>query len=38
MKGYWTGASYVGLMPDGTIQEFVSEDEYIEAYLEALEE
>ena len=31
MKGYWTGYSYVGLMPDGTWQHFISDREYKEA-------
>lgn len=34
MKGYYTGSSYVGLMPDGTWQRFVSEEEYWEIYSE----
>lgn len=29
--GYWTGYSWMGLMPDGTWQPFVSEEEYNEA-------
>ena len=36
MKGYWEGYSYVGFMPDGSKQRFVSDTEYKEAYQEAL--
>ena len=36
MKGYWTGASYVGFMPDGKRRYFVSDMEYKEAYEEEL--
>lgn len=32
MKGYYTESSYVGLMPDGTWQRFVTEEEYREAF------
>lgn len=38
IKGYYTGYSYVGLMPDGTWRYFVSDTEYLEAYEEALSE
>ena len=34
MKGYWTDSFYVGFMPDGTKRFFVSDEEYVEAYLE----
>lgn len=37
MNGFWTDYGYVGTMPDGTVQEFVSADEYVEAYQEAAE-
>lgn len=36
MSGYWTEASYVGFMPDGTKRFFVSDEDYREAYLDAL--
>lgn len=36
-NGYWSEYSYVGIMPDGSEQEFVSADEYAEA-LESWEE
>lgn len=34
MKGYYTGSSYVGRLPDGTWRRFVSEEEYKEIYRE----
>ena len=36
MYGYYTGYSYVGFMPDGSKREFVSYEDYKEAYLDAL--
>ena len=36
MKGYYTGYSYVGHMPNGTWRRFATEKEYNEEYLEAL--
>lgn len=38
MKGYYTEYAYVGFMPNGTTQEFVSYEEYKDAYLEALKD
>ena len=35
MKGYWTGYSYAGLMPDGAWMYFSSDNEYKEFYDEA---
>lgn len=34
MEGYWTGYSYVGLMPDGTWMHFSSDKEYEELYFQ----
>lgn len=34
MKGYYERYSYVGIMPDGRKQRFVTEQEYAEAYEE----
>jgi hypothetical protein len=36
MKGFWTESSYVGFMPDGSRQCFVSDEEFFEAFEEAL--
>ena len=36
MKGYYTGYSYCGTMPDGSKQYFASDKEYCEAYEEAI--
>ena len=33
-KGYYTGYSYCGIMPDGRKAYFVTESEYLEAYRE----
>ena len=35
LVGKYNESSYVGLLPDGTVQEFVSDTEYVEAYREA---
>ena len=37
MKGYWTEYSYVGFMPNGEQREFANRQDYVEAYLEALD-
>lgn len=34
--GFYTGYSYVGIMPDGRKQPFATESEYREAYEEEL--
>lgn len=33
-KGYYTDSSYVGFMPNGKKEYFVSDTEYLEAYYE----
>lgn len=38
MKGYWTDSYYVGIMPNGQKAYFCTEGDYIEAYLEALQQ
>ena len=38
MGGWWTPSYYVGIMPDGSVRYFVSDAEYYEAYMEALED
>ena len=37
-KGYYTYSSYIGILPDGTRREFVSDTEYYEAFSDAQEE
>lgn len=37
MKGYYVDYCYLGLMPNGQWREFVSEEEYFEAYKEEQE-
>ena len=34
MKGWYEGYSYCGIMPDGRLQRFATEAEYIEAYAD----
>ena len=35
MKGWYEGYSYAGIMPDGKIRRFATDEEYREAYAEA---
>ena len=37
-KGFYTGYSYVGFMPDGTKRYFATEEDYMEAWRETLSE
>lgn len=38
LSGYWCSSDYVGTMPDGRKQRFVSDKEYEEAFNDVLEE
>lgn len=38
MKGHFNSIGYVGIMPDGTERWFCTDEDYFEAYEEALKE